>query len=383
MKPKLIRATTVSMSLDTFCNGMLRELSQRYEVVALSNTDDLLDAVGAREGVRTIGVPMERRISLGRDLSSLIRMIRVFRREKPQVVHSMTPKAGLLCMVAACLCRVPVRIHTFTGLVWPTARGLKRCILMTTDWLTCLCATHVIPEGEGVKHDLLHHGITRKPLRVLGYGNVRGIDLQVFDRRPEVLTLARQTFPITEGQSPFVFLYVGRMVGDKGIAELVEAFCALPNRQATRLWLVGRYEDEDPIPAATRHLIDTTPEIQYLGPRYADDLLACYASAHCFVLPSYREGFPNTVIEAGAMQLPSIVTDINGSREIIEHGVNGLIVPPRDAQALRQAMSTLCSDDVLRQRMAASARPMIAQRFEQSFVRQCLYDFYDSVIRNL
>ena len=147
-KKRIIRATTVPMSLNHFCKGMLRELSEKYEVVALSSPGEELGIVAEREGVRTIAVPMERHISLVQDYKSLLKMVRVFRKEKPYMVHSMTPKAGLLCMVAGWLTRVPVRVHTFTGLVWPTSSGLKRKILKQTDKLTCACATHIIPRSS-------------------------------------------------------------------------------------------------------------------------------------------------------------------------------------------------------------------------------------------
>jgi glycosyltransferase involved in cell wall biosynthesis len=122
--------------------------------------------------------------------------------------------------------------------------------------------------------------------------------------------------------------------------------------------------------------------IEYVGPQWGDDLLVYYAASDCFVFPSYREGFPNTVIEAGAMNLPCIVTDINGSREIIVDGENGMIVPPRDAEALYRAMKTMLTTDDKRNNMARKARKLIADRYEQSFVRKCLYDFYDEVLRN-
>lgn len=152
VKMKIIRTATVGESLNTFCEGFLRELAEEgYEVVALSNSDEDLKELGEREGVRIIGVHMERRISPWKDLVSLMKIIQVLKREKPDMVHSMTPKAGLLCMMAARWVGVPIRVHTFTGLVWPTATGLSRRILMMTDKLTCACATHIIPEGEGVK----------------------------------------------------------------------------------------------------------------------------------------------------------------------------------------------------------------------------------------
>ena len=373
---KIIRATTVPESLNTFCKGMLQELSEKYEVVGLSSPGEALERVAEREGVRTIAVPMERHISLSKDFKALLLLIRTFRNEKPTMVHSMTPKAGLLCTLAAKVCRVPVRVHTFTGLVFPTATGLKRKILMATDWLTCACATHIIPEGEGVKNDLLNNGITRKPLKVLGYGNVRGVDLDYYSRRSEVVKLAAEI-----KKDVFTFLFVGRIVRDKGINELCRAMDKLSRSVQARLILVGKYEDSlDPISDEARSIIEKNPALEFVGPKYGEELLSYYAASDCFVFPSYREGFPNTVIEAGAMGLPSIVTDINGSREIIHQGANGVIIPSKDADALYEAMRSMINDKVARDRMADNAREMIASRYEQGFVRKCLYDFYDEIL---
>ena len=375
---KIIRATTVPISLDTFCRGLLKMLSEKYEVVALSSPGVEMQTIAEREGVRTIEVPMERHISLMKDMRALWQLILVFRRERPTMVHSMTPKAGLLCMIAAWLTRVPVRVHTFTGLVFPTAKGLQRKLLMWTDRITCRCATYVIPEGEGVKKDLLDYGITQKPLRVLGFGNVRGVDMHYYNRRPEVM---EKTVALRD-DSFITFLFVGRVVRDKGINELCEAFDRLSKEfPQTRLLLVGWREDDlDPVSDKTQALIDSNPSINYVGEVWGDDLLAYYAAADCFVLPSYREGFPNTVLEAGAMGLPSIVTDINGSREIIVENENGMIVPPRDADALFVAMRRMVNDDRRRSFMASNARNMVGCRFEQGFVRQCLLDFYDMIL---
>ena len=375
---KIIRATTVPISLDTFCRGVLKMLSEKYEVVALSSPGMEMQTIAEREGVRTIEVPMERHISLMKDVRALWQLILVFRREHPTMVHSMTPKAGLLCMVAAWLTRVPVRVHTFTGLVFPTAKGLQRKLLMWTDRITCRCATYVIPEGEGVKNDLLNYGITQKPLRVLGFGNIRGVDMHYYNRRSEVMEKATTL----RDDSCITFLFVGRIVRDKGIDELCEAFDRLSKEYPqTRLLLVGWREDDlDPVSDKTQDLIDSNPSINYVGEIWGDDLLAYYAAADCFVLPSYREGFPNTVLEAGAMGLPSIVTDINGSREIIVENENGMIVPPRDADALFVAMRRMLNDDRRRSYMASNARNMIGCRFEQGFVRQCLLDFYDTIL---
>lgn len=375
-RKKIIRTSTVSTSLNTFCRGTLRRLAQTYDVVAVSTPDDELHEMAQREGVRVVGVAMRRPISPLHDMCSLLRLIRVFRRERPDMVHSITPKAGLLSMIAAWVCRVPVRVHTFTGLVFPTATGLKKKILMLTDRITCACATHIVPEGEGVKNDLQQYGITRKPLHVLGYGNVRGVDMQHYNRTPEVMAAAQ---PIMRS-GVFTFVFVGRVVRDKGINELVQAFARLhAHAPATRLILVGWFEDNlDPVSLQTRQTIEQNEAIEAVGNQA--DVRPWLAASDALVFPSYREGFPNVVLEAGAMGLPSIVTDINGSREIIVEGKNGVIVPPRDADALYAAMLRFIEAPAEVAQMAANAREMIASRFEKSFVEQCLFDYYKEIL---
>lgn len=372
---KLIRAVTASQSIGFF-EPIVPDLQAKgYEVVSVSSPGPEVQHL--REmGVKCIEVSMERHISLSKDIVSLWKLIKVFRKEKPDIVHSMTPKAGMLCMLAAWICRVPVRIHIFTGLVWPTASGLKRKILMATDWLTCACATHVIPEGEGVKTDLLSHGITHKPLKVLGYGNVRGIDLEHYARTEEVMRKADKI----RVKDVFTFMFVGRIVRDKGINELVAAFKRLQTRvPKTRLILVGEYEDSlDPITPEARKEIDDNPCILAVGKQ--KDVRSWLAASDALVFPSYREGFPNVVIEAGAMGLPSIVTDINGSREIIQDGVNGLIVPSKNEDALLKEMERLVEDAALASYLASHARRLVASRYEQGFVKQCLLDFYRQII---
>lgn len=374
---KIVRTSTVPTSLDTFCRGLLRELHEKegYEIVAVSSPGKELDDIRCREEVKTYAVKMERHISPLQDIKSLLGLIRVFRKEKPQLVHSITPKAGLLSMLAAWVCRVPVRLHTFTGLVFPTAKGLKQKILIFTDRLTCACATHVVPEGQGVRNDLVKYKITRKPLKVLGHGNIRGIDLTYYDRTPEVMT---QVTKIRK-EGLLTFIFIGRLVGDKGINELVSAFSALNNKYpGTRLLLVGSQEQTlDPLRHDTLIEIENNPAIEAVGRK--DDVRPWLAASDVFVFPSYREGFPNVVIEAGAMGLPSIVTDINGSNEIVIDGENGIIIPPRQTNPLYEAMESFITEAGFASRLSSNARELISSRFEQGYVRQCLKDYYKEI----
>ena len=373
-KKKIIRAVTVPQS-HGFVEPMLPFLKQQYEVQLLSSSGENLDEICKIHHVVGHRVEMYRRMSPLKDVKSLWQLIKVFRKEKPCMVHSMTPKAGLLCMVAAWITQVPRRIHTFTGLVWPTASGVSRRILMFTDWITCACATHIIPEGQGVLDDLKNHKVCRKPMKVLGYGNVKGVDMERFN--------PARFADVKKDESKFRFVFVGRIVGDKGINELVEAFTRLNKvHPDTQLTLVGKYEANlDPLKPDTLKAIEENLCIDACGPKYGDDLLVEYMKSDCFVMPSYREGFPNTVMEAGAMGVPSVVTDINGSREIIIHGENGLIVPSKDADALYEAMKQMVEDVSAREKMAANSRPLIDSRFEKSFVQGGLIGFYEEILK--
>ena len=377
-KIKLFRISTVPTTLESLLNDQLRMLNEHYEVVAVSSPGKEMQVLWEREGIRTIEVPMERRISPIKDFISLIRMIRVFAKERPYMVHSMTPKAGLISMLAGWMTRVPVRMHTFTGLVFPTATGWKQRLLMCTDWLTCACATHVNPEGEGVKRDLMTYGITKKPLQIIGNGSICGVDMAYFDRTESVM---KQAVAYRE-EGCFTFCFVGRIVRDKGINELVSAFVRLHEKYPqVRLLLVGPFEKKlDPVLPETEKAIQNHPAIRFMG--FQPDVRPFLVASGTLVLPSYREGFPNVVLQAGAMGLPSIVTDINGCNEIIIPNENGVIIPSKDEEALYQAMENFLFYPEEIQRMAKKARPLIASRYDRKVLWEALLKAYKRLIDN-
>ena len=373
---KLFRLTTIDQSLLGLLSGQLRFLNQEFEVVAVANDSGILKEVAEREGVRTIGVPMHREISIAADCRSLVALYKLFRRERPYIVHSNTPKASLLSMVAAWAARVPHRIYLVTGLRFETTHGILRFILKTMERITCLCATKVIPEGDGVKDTLRREHITRKPLQKIHHGNINGIDLEHYTRTPEVMQRAAE---IRNDSEDFTFIFIGRMVRDKGINELVTAFDRL-NREmpATKLLLVGKFEDElDPVLPETKQIIENNPKIEFAG--YQNDVRPFLVASDVAVLPSYREGFPNVVIQAGAMGLAQIVTDINGCNEVVIEGQNGVIIPKQNEEALYDAMLRLATDRELTARMAASARELIATRYRQEDVWAELLKMYKSL----
>ena len=379
---RLIRTATVAMSLDILLKGQLQFLNNHFEVIAVSGDDQHLENIAQREGVKTQSVAMQRAISLIPDVVSLWKLYWLFKKEKPLIVHSITPKAGLLSMIAAYFAGVPVRVHTFTGLIFPSHKGFKQHLLITTDKMLCLAATHIYPEGEGVKADLERYKITSKPLKVIANGNVNGIDVAFFN----ALNLSEQENnalreKLNIAPTDFVFIFVGRLVGDKGINELIAAFAQLTNYN-TKLLLVGSFETElDPLQKNTLVQIDTNANIISVG--YQNDVRPYFAISNALAFPSYREGFPNVVLQAGAMGLPSVVTNINGSNEIIIDGQNGVIVPVKNNTELHDAMLKMRSDSDFYSQLQRNARAMIASRYEQQVVWEAILSEYKRLEQNV
>lgn len=381
-KPKLIRTSTVPISLNILLKGQLAFLSQHFEIIGISSNGADLDEVQNRENIRVLAIDMQRNISPFNDLVALIKMYRVFKKEKPLLVHSITPKAGLLTMLAGKAAGVPYRLHTFTGLIFPSKRGFIQQLLIKTDRLLCWAATHIYPEGNGVKQDLINYSITSKPLKVLANGNVNGIDLNYFSQS-QVSTDQKKQLKLELGihENDFVFVFVGRLVGDKGINELVSAFFQLqtPN---SKLLLVGPFEAElDPLLPETLKIIESDPNIISVG--FQADVRPYFAISDCLVFPSYREGFPNVVMQAGAMELPSIVTDINGCNEIIIEGKNGILIPVKNVELLLVAMQKMYTDNLFYRLIKQNARLMIQLRYEQQLVWEALLEEYIRILKEM
>lgn len=383
-KLKLIRTATISMSLNYLLKGQLSFFNKYFNVIAVSGTDDDLKIVEEREGVKVVSLVMERKIHLIKDLVSLWELYQLFLIEKPNIVHSITPKAGLLSMVAAYFAKVPVRLHTFTGLIFPTKTGLTKIILIITDRILCRCATAIYPEGEGVKSDLIKYGITSKPLKIIANGNVNGIDTEYFN--PDLFTfnekhLLRNEWNIKE--SDFVFIFVGRLVADKGINELVGAFLKISEKnKQVKLLLVGAFEQElDPLAPETIHNIKENINIISVG--FQTDVRLYFSISNALVFPSYREGFPNVVMQAGSMGLPAIVTNINGCNEIIIHEKNGLIIEVKNIKALIEAMQKLIFNLGFLKYLATNSRQMISSRYSQELVWNGILTEYIDLMQNV
>lgn len=379
MKVKVIRTSTIPISLNKLLKGQLKFLSKEFEVIGLSSSGTDLDEVKNRERVKTIAVEMQRGMSPFKDIVSLVKLYLVFKKEKPQIVHSITPKAGLLCMLAAKFAGVPIRMHMFTGLLFPTMKGFSQKFFIKMDQLLCWAATNIYPEGNGVKQDLINYNITSKPLKVLANGNVNGIDLDFFS--PKQISEDQKYQLRNElnfDPQDFVFVFVGRLVGDKGINELVDAFKSFDNSNV-KLLLVGPLElKQDPIKEATIKEITNNKNIISVGSK--SDVRPYLAISDVLVFPSYREGFPNVVLQAGAMELPCIVTNISGCNEIIEEGKNGIIIPPKNKLAIANAMNFVIENKDKKEFFRKNARSMIESRYNQKLVWNAILKEYNSLI---
>jgi glycosyltransferase involved in cell wall biosynthesis len=382
MKKKLFRITTVPASLGGLLKGQLKFMSDYYEIVGISSTgkNGHLQRIAHEEGIEVLSVEMTRKITPLKDLQATWILYKIFKKERPFIVHTHTPKAGTLGMLAAYMAGIPHRLHTIAGLPLLEARGLKRRLLDQVEKITYSCATRIYPNSYGLKDIVIENNYAKaSKLHVIGNGSSNGIntsdfDPAIFDKSQE--DTLRNSLQID--RDDFVFIFVGRLVRDKGVNELVNAFekiCGTNNK--VKLLLVGTYEkDLDPLEAQTELIIDTNQQIIAVG--WQDDVRPFFAISDVLVFPSYREGFPNVVMQAGAMGLKCIATDINGCNEIIIDGENGVLIPPKDEKSLKEQME-LAMANVKKDQSMNYCRQLIVERYDQMYIWKALLDEYQKL----
>lgn len=376
---KLLIITTVPLTLDTILRDQPHFLNKRYEVAIASSKKEYIKKIARYEGVDFYHIPMKRRISPFFDMLSILFLIKAIIDFKPDVTHSYTPKAGFITAISSFLCMVPHRIHTFTGLVFPTEHGVKNKLLLNVDRLICSLSSYIVPEGYGVKKDLSKFNVTKKPLNVIGSGNVAGVNAEHYSPRNTCINFEQIDHEVVEEiRKKFVYCFIGRITREKGVQELVESFCLLAKKHDVFLLVAGDFEGHDVTFDMTRKQILEHNRIKYLG--FLQDIRPVLCLSDCLVLPSYREGFPNVVLQAGAMEKPCIVTDVNGSNEIIIERFNGLVIEPHDHSGLYHAMDIAASmsNEKLRE-MGKRARTRIVENFEQEKYWKQLVQFYDNL----
>jgi glycosyltransferase involved in cell wall biosynthesis len=375
-KKKFFIVTTIPLSL-IFFKGQLLLLQDEFDVTLISSPEEELFKTANYNKVKSYGIVMKRDISLLYDFLSLFKLVVYFYRNKPDIVHGNTPKGSFLSMIASWLCRVPTRIYYVHGLRYQGTTGLKKRILIYMERISCKSATDIFAVSKGVKDVMYDDGITRKKINVIWNGSINGINSDFFD--PEIIECnsLQEQYKIKNGD--FVFGFIGRIVADKGINELVGSFKNLnelyPN---TKLLLVGNYEHNlDPLLPETRIEIEQNKNIIIAG--FQKDIRPFYKLMNLFVFPSYREGFGISLMEAAAMNIPAISSDIIGCNEIIEDNVNGFLIPSKNKNTLFEKMKFSIENIDKINLMSTITRDIILSKFEQKKLWSKTMDIYKQI----
>lgn len=363
---KLIIITTVPMSLATLVKGQAKYLSSYFDVKLVTSFSEKNQEISKAEGVELKSIDMTRQITIIKDLKALIELYKYFKNQKPDIVYTFTPKAGLLGMMASFLSRVPVRIHNVVGMPLMEATGKKFILLKFIERLTYFFSTNLFCNSFGLKK-FINENLTKKDVKVIAQGSINGVDTEFFKNTKTLdeKELIRDKFKIDK--KDFVITFVGRIVKDKGINELIEAFVNLSKKYNNlKLLLVGDYEEHlNPIKNENKILIDSLDSIITVG--FQNDIRDFLSITDLFVLPSYREGLPNSLIEAGSFGIPLLATNINGCNEIIDDGITGILVEKKSAKKLEEAIDKLLEDKELYNSIKLKVRDRIIEKYEQKY----------------
>ncbi len=372
----VVHVLTVADSL-IFINTLVEKAQERgFEVTVVTSPDQRLHDFGRKLGVRVVPLEMPRRVTPLGDWVALSALHRLFDRLRPDIVHSHTPKGGLLGTLAAQAARVPVRIYHMRGLAFVTQRGGMRALLKSTELLSCGAATRVICQSHSLRSAALEDRLVSAEKSEVVLQGSNGVDSD--GRFDPARNAGRREALRAEWKVPpdgMVLAFVGRLVRDKGLPELVEAFERLARTSDKAvLVLAGPWEVRDPVPAETRRRIDAHPRIVVLGP--VAEPAEIYAASDVVVLPSHREGFPNVPLEAAAMERPVISTRVPGCSDAVADEETGVLVGVADVPALEQAMRRYLEDPSLRQKHGSAGRQRVVRDFRRENVANALVDIY-------
>ncbi len=375
-RPRLAVVTAAAMTLEAFWPVLLRRAEESFDLTLIASGAD--EALVRRMGVRAraIDLPMARRPSPWSDLRARRALRSIMARERFDLVHSQTPKAGLLAMGAARSAGIPVRIHTFTGQVWATARGPWRRLLRALDRHTARAATHLLADSASQADFLAAEGIApRERLCVLGAGSISGVDGRRFRPDAERRTEVRRELGAAPDDE--VLLFLGRLTRDKGVPELLAAFARLASRRpALRLWLVGPDEGA----AAFVEALDPALRPRVALPGATREPERFMAAADLLLLPSHREGFGSTIIEAAACGIPAVASRIYGLVDAVVDGETGLLHPPGDVDAIASLTARLLDDPALRRRLGERARARAVAEFDPAALAEALAAFHHAAL---
>lgn len=375
MKHKMFITSTVPQFF-LFFKGQINVLKNLFDITLVSSAGEQLGQIASIHKVDKCAIEIEREISILKDFKSLFSLITFFYKQKPFVVLANSPKASLLSIIAAYLTNVPHRIYYVHGLRYQTTKGFKRKLLMFMERITCLLATEVIAVSYGMKKILLEDRITRKDISIIWNGSVNGVDTDFFNRDKVEDIYVKNISP-----NDFVFGFIGRIVKDKGIEELINVFKKIKNiHNNIKLLILGEIELHNSISKSTQEYILTDKDIIYVGRQ--SDVRPFIKKMNILVLPTHREGFGMVVIEAGAMEVPAIVTNIDGCSETIEDNKTGLLINLKDESDLYSKMLSAIENKNLCTTLGKNARERISKMYNQKQLWEEVYKFYSNKILN-
>jgi glycosyltransferase involved in cell wall biosynthesis len=365
------------MAVNAFLRLHIERLADDYDVFVISNYGD--EPVPQDGRATYLNVALAREISPLADLWTLFCLLRVFYKYRFDAVHSVTPKAGLLAMLAGFLARVPVRVHWFTGQVWVTRQGLGRTVLKSADRLIAALASHLLADSPSQRDFLIAEGVCRAgTVEVIGDGSICGVDGERFKPDPQTRLRIRAEHGIPEDAQ--LVLFLGRLNVDKGLREMAEAMVQIDERFDSVHWLIVG-PDEGGMVEHIRSVAGCLEgRLHFQG--FTREPESCMAAADIFCLPSYREGFGSSVLEAAAAGVPSVASRIYGLTDAVEDGVSGVLVPAGDASALASVLAALLSDRQACRTMGQAARTRALERFSRERIVEGLHDFYSRVLRS-
>ena len=357
--------------------GRVRALRDAgFRVTLISSPGALLDELARDEGADRIELRMRRAIAPLSDLRALVQLWRTLRKLQPDIVEFSTPKAGLLGMLAARFARVPRRVYLLRGLKLETAGGLKRVLLASAEWFAMACADVVLCNSASLMAKAVTYRLApQRKLCVLGAGSGIGVDCDHF---AQARAVSRAELGIPE--CSVVIGFTGRLTRDKGVLLLFEAFERIhQSHPEVYLLLVGWWDKaEDAVEAEFREEILSHPNVRCSG--FTRDVASYLRAMDIFALPTYREGFPNAILEASAAALPVVTTDATGARDAIVPDVTGLMVPAGSAEALLGALLKLLQDSRLREEMGQEGRQWVRENFERRHVLSLNSQFYRDLL---
>lgn len=374
---KICFVVAVPLTAEAFLLKHIEKLATGYAVYLVANFDNSSRSIGERAPLKGIcHVPIHRDIHIPSDIRSVFQLRKYFKAQQFDLVISITPKAGLLAMAAAKLAGIPFRIHVFTGQVWHTQTGIMKKMLMMLDRLVARLTTHVWVDGAAQRTFLIQQGIiTESKSQVLGKGSISGVDLNRFYPRPAIRTKWRQELAYSDQH--VVFMFLGRLNRDKGVLDLASAFSRLVERQPmARLLLVG-YDEEKLAPEIAR-LNPKPGTVHFFGPtRQPEELLQ---AADVFCLPSYREGFGTSVIEASAVGIPILCSDTYGLMETIVDHETGLRHEVGNVESILVQMIKLSENQELRKRLGQGGETYVKKFFSAETIALAWKSFIDRIL---